>query len=133
MIDRLGEPADDVTIGWAATRIVAQDDSIAGRTTTPRTLTAAIPPGTIARLAAARVDPLTALETGRGLLGDDARAQIDARTSVAWATRPGRTAGQNARQASSRGRDLVSQAVPPLQRPPGHDRQYGTQVSQERS
>jgi hypothetical protein len=131
-VDRVGDPADAVTLAWAVARIIAQNDSAAGRATTPEALTETIPPGTIARLTTARVDPLTALETGRDLLADHARTQIQARASASRGTQPDITAGHQTAQPHARSPSLGSGNAPPLLRPPAdRQRQHGPQLTQD--
>lgn len=130
-VDRHGEPADEVTIAWAAARIIAQNDSYARRTTTPQTLADTIPPGTIARLVTTHVDPLTALEAGRDLLAGQLFGQIGTQASSARGTQRDITAGYAAAHADTRGRAL-SNGDTPLQRPPAdHQQRQGPQISQE--
>jgi hypothetical protein len=131
-VDRAGEPADPLTLAWTAARIVAQNDSSAGRATTPETLAQAIPPGTIARLTTTHVDPLTALQTGRDLLADHARAQIQAQASAARGTQPDNTAARQSAHAEARSQSTGSQSAPPLLHPPAeHQRQHGPQLTQD--
>jgi replicative DNA helicase len=131
-IDRAGEPADPVTLAWAAARIVAQNDSSAGRATTPETLAEAIPPGTIARLATAGVAPLSALQAGRGLLADDARTQVEAQAPAARGSQPDIAASHQAAHAETRSQRIGSGSEPPLLHPPAeHQRQYGPQFTQD--
>jgi hypothetical protein len=130
-VDRLGEPADAMTITWTAARTIAENDTIDGRNTTPRSLAETIPPGTITRLATTRTDPLAALEAGRGLLADHARAQIDARAAATRSAERDLDTGHHGPQASSRSRPLDSQDTPPLLRPPDHQPRYGPRLSQE--
>jgi replicative DNA helicase len=127
-----GEPVDEITLPWALTRATATLDAHAGRTTTPETFAATIPPGTIARLAATSIDTVTALDIGRDLLADHAYAQITAAT---------RDAGQHhspgtrtARTTVPRQNGLASDAARPLlQPPPGQQLQPGPQLRQEGS
>jgi hypothetical protein len=131
-VDRIGEPVDEVTLAWAAARIIGQDNAAAGRTTTPQALADAIPPGTIARLTTARVDPLAALEAGRGLLAEHARAQIGAQAPAARATQRDIAAGYATAQAGTRSQALSNGNTPPLLRPPAdHQLRHGPQLSQE--
>jgi hypothetical protein len=132
LVDRVGEPADTMTLAWSAARIIAQNDSSAGRATTPETLSDAIPPGTIARLATTRVDPLTALQAGRDLLAEQTRAQIEAQASASRGTRQDAAANPRDARAEARSPGISSDSTPPLLRPPaGHDRQYGPQLTQD--
>ncbi len=80
-IERLGEPIDQLTLAWRTAGIIAQRDYADGRATTAEAVADAIPPGTITRLISANVDPVTALEAGRDLLADHARAQLAAESA----------------------------------------------------
>ncbi len=130
--DKLGEPADELILAWRAARIVAQDLYSAGQITTAETIAARIPPGIIARLTSSRVDALTALEAGRDLLADHARAQIAARTSAARQEHGATPASYDTGLASVR-RSLASHGPPPLQERPAHDQPHydGPQLRQE--
>ena len=132
LVDRVGEPADALTLAWSVARIVAQNDSTAGRATTPESLAEAIPPGTIARLTTTRVDPLTALQAGRDLLADHARNQIEAQASATGGTHHDSPAGHQIVQAEARSRSLDSGNARPLLHPPADpQRQYGPQLTQD--
>jgi hypothetical protein len=126
--DRLGEPVDEVTLPWRAAGIVAHGDYSAGRATTAQTTAAAIPPGTIARLAAARTDPLTALEAGRDLLAGHALAQIGAAgTHRETQARYGNTAVIRRRAITSPEPPALRQPLPDSQL--RHDPQLGQELS----
>lgn len=132
-VDRLGEPADAMTVAWAAARIIAHKDSSAGRATTPETLAEAIPTGTIARLAATQVDPLTALQTGRDLLADQIQARIEAQAAAATrGIRPETPASHRTAHPEARRRGVGGQDTPPLLQPPAdHQRQHDRQLTQD--
>lgn len=130
---RLGEPTDELTLTWRAASIVAHGDYTAGRTTTPDTVAAAIPAGTIARLAATRVDPLTALEAGRDLLAEHTRERIAAERAAAREARRHAPASYGG-TAKGRLRDARSQDPALLQHPPAQNGpRHGPQLSQEGS
>jgi hypothetical protein len=130
-VDRAGEPADEMTLTWAAARMIGQRDTAAGRATTPQSLAGTIPPGTIARLTATHADPLTALQTGRDLLADHARAQIGAQAAAARAAQHDLTTGDSPAHAGSRGRELSNGTPPLLHPPPGQPMRHGPQLSQD--
>jgi replicative DNA helicase len=127
-----GEPVDEITLAWALARATATLDARDGRTTTPETFAATIPPGTIARLAATSIDTITALDIGRDLLADHAYAQI---------TAAARDAGQHQDPDTRAARTTAPQrngidndaARPLLQPPPGQQLQPGPQLRQEGS
>lgn len=134
LVDRVGEPANALTLAWAVARIVAQNDSAAGRATTPESLAEAIPPGTIARLTTTRVDPLTALQAGRDLLADQARTQIEAQAPATRGTQDGIAASQQTERAQARGQGFGSADAPPLLHPPADSqRQPDRQFTQDGS
>jgi hypothetical protein len=122
----LGDPVDEVTLPWRTARILAHSDYSAGRATTAETVAAAIPPGTIARVTAARTNPLTAMEAGRDLLAEHTRTQI-----AAWSATHRPVSHDQAR--ASRSQVLAGQELPLLRPPPSAELQRGPQLSQEGS
>jgi hypothetical protein len=122
---RLGDPVDEVTLPWRAARILAHSDYSAGRATTTETVAAAIPPGTIARLTAARTDPLTAMEAGRDLLASHACVQIAASAAAR------RNAASSDRIQSVGPEALTSQQAPLLRPPSTQELGHRPQLSQD--
>ena len=130
-LNRHGEPIDDLTLAWALARSTATRDVHEGRTTTPESFAAAIPPGTIARLAATSTDTVTALEIGRDLLADHARAQIAAAVNGS-PQRHTPTVSPTTTEAQQR-RMLASGTGQPLLQPPQQQNPSGPQLRQEGS
>jgi DnaB-like helicase N terminal domain len=127
-----GEPVDEITLAWALARATAALDACDGRTTTPETFAATIPPGTIARLAATSIDTVTALDIGRDLLADHAYAQITAAARGAEQHYPPKT--RIARTTAPHQNGLANDAARPLLQPPsGQQLQPGPQLRQEGS
>src|SRR5450755_1974900 len=127
-----GEPVDEITLPWALARATATLDAHAGRTTTPETFAATIPPGTIARLAATSIDTITAMDIGRDLLADHAYAQITAAARDAEQHHPPETraARTTAPHRNGLGNDAARHLLQP---PPGQQLQPGPQLRQEGS
>jgi len=120
-IDGYGEPVDELTVTWALAREAATGDTWAGRTTTAASLAEAIPPGIIARLAAAPLDTQAGLECARDLLASRLHAELASLPAGPAGVRVARD-----RPGAARARSAAADAAAVL-RPPERSAELGQQ------
>ncbi|MFG1878030.1 DnaB-like helicase N-terminal domain-containing protein [Sphaerisporangium sp. NPDC049003] len=80
-VDDYGEPVQELTLCWELARARSTEPTLTGETTESRSDTRPSAPGYVARLAVTVVEAGAAIEIGRDLLADHARAEIAAGTA----------------------------------------------------
>ncbi|MEV6986489.1 DnaB-like helicase N-terminal domain-containing protein [Sphaerisporangium sp. NPDC051017] len=122
-VDEYGEPVEELTLSWELARSPSTDLALAGETTESRSEATPAAPGYLARLAVTAVEAGVAIEIGRDLLADHARAEL--MTASGPLTRNAGTSAHDlaARRALHHERGLTQEAAAPLLTPP--DRTLG--------